>query len=209
MTINELLQQTFNATEEQVSAFLEAMKNNKIFTTSEENMDIRFGKMKTQRDSVTEQLTKANATIEELQKANAGNDQLQQTVTAYQAENEKLKAQLNEAMIESEAKVSLLAEGVRDIDYAMFKLKATGQLEMGEDGKVKDLAGKIDALKTQIPDQFAGSGKKTYQENKLPEHNDEGEGITKESLLKKPYAERMRIYTENPEAYKSAMNSEQ
>lgn len=209
MTINELLQQTFSATEEQVSAFLEAMKNNKIFTTSEENMDIRFGKMKTQRDSVTEQLTKANATIEELQKANAGNDQLQQTVTAYQAENEKLKAQLNEAMIESEAKVSLLAEGVRDIDYAMFKLKTTGQLEMGEDGKVKDLAGKIDVLKTQIPDQFTGSGKKTYQENKLPEHNDEGEGITKESLLKKPYAERMRIYTENPEAYKTAMSSEQ
>ena len=67
MTINELLQQAFNATEEQVASFLETMKANKIFTASEENMDIRFGKMKTQRDSVTEQLTKANATIEELQ----------------------------------------------------------------------------------------------------------------------------------------------
>lgn len=207
MTINELLQQAFNATEEQVTAFLEAMKTNKIFTTSEENMDIRFGKMKTQRDSVTEQLTKANATIEELQKANAGNEQLQQTVTAYQAENEKLKAQLNDALIESEAKVELLASGVKDIKYAMFCLKENGPLEMGEDGKVKDLAGKIDALKTQIPDHFTGNGKRTYQENKLPEHQDGGEGITRDSLLKKTYAERVKIFEENPEAYKTAMNS--
>lgn len=182
MTINELLQQAFNATEEQVTAFLEAMKTNKIFTTSEENMDIRFGKMKTQRDSVTEQLTKANATIEELQKANAGNEQLQQTVTAYQAENEKLKARLNDALIESEVKVALLAENVRDIEYATYKLKAAGSLEMGEDGKVKDLSAKIDALKTQIPDHFTGNGKRTYQEKKLPENQDNHDAPEPKSL---------------------------
>lgn len=168
MTINELLQQTFNATEDQVSAFLEAMKTNKIFTTSEENMDIRFGKMKTQRDSVTEQLAKANATIEELQKANTGNEQLQQTVANFQAENAQLKERLQEALIESDAKVELLAAGAKDIKYAMFCLKENGPLEIGEDGKVKDLASKVDALKTKIPDHFA-SGKKTYQEKKLPE----------------------------------------
>lgn len=167
MTIIELLQKMFNATEEQAAAFAEEMKNNKIFTSTEENIDIRYGKLKTQNEGVTEQLNKANATIAELQKATKGNADLQQTITTYQAENEKLKAQLQEAQIESEAKVALLAEGVKDIDYAMFKLKAKGELLMGDDGKIKDLGDKIAALKTQLPDQFP-SGKKTYQEFKLP-----------------------------------------
>ncbi len=190
MTINELLQQAFNATEEQVTSFLESMKANKIFTASEENMDIRFGKMKTQRDSVTEQLTKANATIEELQKANAGSEQDKQTIAALQAESEKWKTVANNALIESEVKVELLASGVKDIKYAMFCLKENGPLEMGEDGKVKDLAGKIDALKTQIPDHFTGSGKKTYQENKLPEqqnNHDEPEPKSLAEALQQKY----------------------
>lgn len=168
MTIIELLQQMFNATEEQATAFTEAMKTNKIFTASEENMDIRYGKLKTQHEGVSEQLNKANATIAELQKATKGNADLQQTITTYQAENEKLKAQLQEAQIESEAKVALLAEGVKDIDYAMFKLKAKGELTMGEDGKVKDLGDKIAALKTQLPDQFPTKGQKNIIENRLP-----------------------------------------
>ena len=168
MTILELLQKVFNATEEQAADFMEQMKSNKIYTASEENMDIRFGKLKTQHAGVQEQLTKANATIEELQKANAGNAELQKTVTAYQTENEQLKAKLEKAMIESDAKVALLAAGAKDIDYAMFKLMEKGEMIRGEDGKVKDLDDKIAALKNQKPDQFHGGSKKIYQEFKLP-----------------------------------------
>lgn len=168
MTILELLQKMFNATEDQTNAFMEQMKANKIYTSSEENMDIRYGKLKTQHAGVQEQLTKANATIEELQKANAGNEALQQTVTAYQTENEQLKAKLQKAMIESDAKVALLAAGAKDIGYAMFKLQEKGEMIMGDDGKVKDLDDKIDALKTQLPEHFANGSKKIYQEFKLP-----------------------------------------
>lgn len=181
MTINELLQQTFNASEEQVTAFLEAMKTNKIFTTSEENMDIRFGKEKAKSASFEEQLKKANATIEELQKANTGNEQLQQTVANFQAENTKLKEQLQEALIESDAKVELLAAGAKDIKYAMFCLKENGPLEIGEDGKVKDLASKVDALKTKIPDHFT-SGKRSYEEKKLPEEQSDDRGSEPKDL---------------------------
>ncbi len=207
MTILELLQKMFNATEDQTNAFMEQMKANKIYTSSEENMDIRYGKLKTQHAGVQEQLTKANATIEELQKANAGNAELQQTVTTYQTENEQLKAKLEKAMIESDAKVALLAAGAKDIEYAMFKLMAKGEMVRGEDGKVKDLTEKIDALKTQLPDQFPSS-KKIYQEFKLPNTADTGDALTRESVLKKPYAERMKLYSEDPEAYREIMSKE-
>jgi hypothetical protein len=78
---------------------------------------------------------------------------------------------------------------------------------MGEDGKVKGLDEKVDALKTQLPGQFASDGKKVYMENKLPTDTENNNGITRENLLKKPYAERMKIYNENPEAYKAAMGN--
>lgn len=209
MTLIELLKQVFNASDEQIASITDGMKTNKIFTTSEENMDIRHGKLKDQHAATAKQLEDANALIEDLKKNNKGNEALQQKVTAYETENEKLKAQLLEAQIDGEVQVKLLSAGVKpdDIDYVMFKLKAKGALEMGEDGKVKGLDEKVDALKTQLPGQFATDGKKVYMENKLPTDSENNNGITRENLLKKPYAERMKIYSENPEAYKAAMGN--
>ena len=176
MTIIELLQKIFNATEEQTNSFTEGMKANKIFTTSEENMDIRYGKLNEKHTATTKQLEDANALIEDLRKNNKGNEDLQQKVTAYEAENEKLKAQLLKVEIAAEAKVELLAAGAKpdDLDYIMFKMEADSPLEKGEDGKIKGLADKIAAIKTQRPDSFNSDGKKVYIENKLPGNNGGG-----------------------------------
>lgn len=210
MTIAEILKAK-GISDELVQAVLDDMKTNNIFTASEENLDVRYGKLKTQNDSTNQQLTEANNLIAELKKNNKGNEELQQKVSAYETEIATLRAQLEETQIDADMHVALLAEGVKpdDIDYVMFKLKAKGKLERGEDGKIKDMDDKIAALKTQLPSQFAGESKKQILENKLPNDPDSNnhDGITRETLLKKPYAERMRIYNENPEAYKSAMNN--
>jgi len=204
MNIIELLQEIFNATEEQTASFTNAMKENKIFTSSEENMDIRYGKLKTQHEGLTQQHNEALALIEEMKKSTKGNEDLQQKLTAFATDNEKLKAKLNEALIEGETKVRLLAEGVKpdDIDYVMFKLKAKGELEMGEDGKVKGLDDKVAALKTQLPNQFTSATKKNILENKLPTGGEPGgSGITKEDFAKMGYNERLKVYQEQPETY--------
>ena len=208
MTIIELLQQMFNATEEQSNAFTNAMKENKIFTSSEENMDIRYNKLKTQHEGLTQQHNEALTLIEDMKKSTKGNEDLQQKLTAFGAENEKLKAQLNEAMIEGETKVRLLAEGVKpdDIDYVMFKLKAKGELEMDEDGKVKGLDDKVAALKTQLPNQFTAAAKKNILENKLPTGGEPGgSGVTKEEFAKMGYNSRVALRQENPELYDQMM----
>ena len=210
MTIAEILKAK-GISDEVAQAVLDEMKTHKIFTASEENLDVRYGKLKTQHDSVNQQLTEANALIAEMKKSTKGQEDLQQKVTAYETQIATLQAQLEETQIDADVHVALLSEGVKpdDIDYVMFKLKAKGKLERGEDGKVKDMTDKIAALKTQLPAQFTGDKKKNILENKLPTDpdNNHGDGITREGLLKKSYAERMRIYNENPEAYKTAMNN--
>ena len=208
MNLTEILNAQ-GITEEVANAILAAMRENKIFTASEENLDIRYGKLKTDHEGVKQQLGQANATIEDMKKLTKNQEEAQQKLTAYEQQMAQLQAQLEQTQIDADVQVELLAAGVKpdDIDYVMFKLKAKGALERGEDGKIKGMDDKIAALKTQLPAQFTGEKRKNILENKLPTDTEGGEGITKESLLKKPYAERMKLFTENPEAYKNAMNN--
>lgn len=207
MTIAEILKAR-GIDDNAAKEILEDMKTNKIFTASEENLDIRYGKLKTDHEGVTKQLGEANTLIEELKKSNKGNEGLQQKVSAYEQQIEQLQEQLKETQLDAEINVGLLAAGVKpdDIDYVTFKLKAKGEIELDETGKIKGWEDKLAALKTQLPAQFEASGSKKYEEHKLPNDPDGGDVLSKDSLLKKPYAERMKIYSENPEAYKTAMN---
>ena len=207
MTLIEILKAK-GISEEVIKAVQDDMKTNNIFTASEENLDVRYGKLKTQHESANEELKKANNLIAELKKSTEGQGDLQQKVAAYEQQIATLQAEKKQAQIDSEVNVALLAAGVKpdDIDYVTFKLKAKGELELDEHGKIKGMDDKIAALKTQLPAQFSAESKKIVLENKLPTGDGSGDGITKEALLKKPYAERMKIYTENPEVYKTAMN---
>jgi hypothetical protein len=204
MTLNEILKAN-GVNDEAISAIAAAMKENKIYTASEENLDIRYGKLKTQHDGVNQQLTEANALIEELKKSNKGNDGLQQKVTDYETKVQQLQAELEQTKLDAAIKVELLANKAVDVDYLTFKLKNKGEaLTLDENGKIKDWDDKLAALKTQFPNQFEASGKKTVVENRLP-GNDEESTLTKSDILKKPYAERAKLFEENPEGFRAAM----
>lgn len=183
MTLNEILKAK-GLDDATIKAVLDEMKANKVYTASEENLDIRYGKLKSDHEGVTKQLGEANTLIEDLKKSNKGNEALQQKVTDYEQQIQALQAQLKQTQIDSEANVALLAAGVKpdDIDYVMFKLKAKGDLELGEDGKIKGMDDKILALKTQLPAQFVNSGNKKYEENKLPENKENGGAAEPKSL---------------------------
>ena len=204
MTISEILKAK-GVADDVINGVLADMKANKVYTASEENLDIRYGKLKTDHESATKQLGEANALIEELKKSNKGNEGLQQRVADYEAQVQQLQQELEDAKIDAAIKVGLLSEKALDVDYLTFKLKNKGEaLTLGEDGKIKGWEDKIAALKTQCPAQFEGTGKKTIVENKLP-NQDEEATMTKSEILKKPYAERQKIFEENPEAFRAAM----
>jgi len=192
-----------------IKAVQEDMKTNKIFTASEENLDIRYKKLKDEHDTIIKERDEGKTLIETLQKSNKGNEDLQKQVTDYQSKMEQLQAELQQTKIDSAINVGLLAAGVKpdDVDYVTFKLKAKGEIELDDQGNIKGWDDKVAGLKTQFPANFTSASSKKYEEHKLENGDSSGDAITRESLLKKPYAERMKIYNENPEAYKNAMNS--
>lgn len=204
-TINEILTAR-GLNETTVGNILNDLKENKLFFTSEENMDIRHGKLKAQYEGQGKQLEEALATIETLKKSTKGQEDAQKQIAEHEAREKALLEELEKTKVLSEARFALKDAGALDVDYLLFKLQEKGELALDEHGKLKDWDDKLAGLKTQLPTQFESkSGKKNIVENKLPGENGGGDAVTRESLLKMPYAERMKVYTENPEAYKAAM----
>jgi hypothetical protein len=205
MTLQEIMKAK-GVDNDLIQAIMDDMKANKVYTASEENLDIRHSKLKTQHESVSKQLEEANALIETMKKETKGQEGLQTKITDYENRIHQLEAELQTAKLEAEIKVGLLAEKVVDVDYVTFKLKEKGELALDENGKIKGWEDKVAALKTQLPNQFETSSKKEYVEKKLPDHQQEGGGMTKGDFLRKSYAERAAFAAENPDAYKSIIN---
>ena len=207
MTIAEILKAN-GVDDNAAKAILDAMKENKIYTASEENLDIRYGKLKGDHEGVTKQLAEANSLIEELKKSNKGNEGLQEKVAAYETQVQQLQAELEQTRIDAAVKVGLLDSKALDVDYLTFKLKAKGDaLTLDENGKIRGWDDKLAALKTQFPQQFESSGKKTIIENRLPDQEEHGT-LTRSEILKMPYAERVKTFEENQEGFRAAMAAE-
>lgn len=204
MTLQEVLKAQ-NLTDEQVKAILDAMKENKIYTASEENLDVRYRKLKTDHDAMVVKDTESQKLIADLQKATKGQEAVQNKISEYEATIQKQQKELQEAKTESALKISLLSAGAKatDIDYLIYKMNhdSDWKPELGEDGQVKGLDDKVKGLKTQFPSQFESSTQKKIEEKKLdkPEQKDT---ITKEDFNKMGYQARNKLFNENPELYK-------
>jgi hypothetical protein len=173
-------------------------------------------KLNTLLSGKTTELGKANDLIEQLKKGTKGNEDLQGKINTYETETiPNLQNQLQETRIKAAIKVALLSEKALDVDYLTYQLEKklkeqNKSLELDENDNIKGWEDLRSDLKTQFPTQFengTGNAKgQVIEPNKLPDTN-KGNGFTKAELLKKPYAERQKLYDENPEAYKQIMNS--
>lgn len=165
-----------------IQAVQEDMKANKVFTASEENLDIRYGKLKTDHEGKLKELDEANGLIAELKKSNKGNEGLQAKITEYEQQVQQLQEQLQQTKLEAEIKVQLLEAKATDVDYLTFKLKEKGEITLDESGKIKGWDDKLAGLKTQFPNQFEANGKVNILENKLPENKEHGNNNEPKSL---------------------------
>lgn len=153
--MEELLKE-LGYTDEQIKAILEGMKNKKIFTTAEENADIRMSKLQEDFTTKDNELTKANELIEQLQKGTKGNEELQTKITTYETEIAEMKEQQHEKDVESALKFELLKNKAKadDIDYLIFKIKSDKdkKLEVDEKGNLKDF--KMEDFKKEFKNNF-------------------------------------------------------
>ena len=164
-------------------------------------------------DALNEQLTgkqteldTANGLIADLKKASKGNEELQGKITAYEGQVADLQAQLAETKLKSAIKVALLSEKAVDVDYLTFKLneklKEKGEtLKLDENDNIKGWDTQLAGLKTQFPTMFESSTKKIIEQNKLPDNQDNGTGLTQEQFNKMGYQSRLKLKQEQPDVY--------
>ena len=103
MTFTEILKAQ-NLTDEQIVKISTEMKSNKIFLASEENLDVRYSKLKLESEQNEQELEKSKALINELQKGNKGNEELQAKVKGYETEIANLKKANEQQRVESALK---------------------------------------------------------------------------------------------------------
>ena len=152
MTLQEILKSQ-GLSEEQIQKIVGEMKQNKIFTASEENLDIRYGKLKGDFDNLTKQHGESTALIEQMKKDNAGNEAMQGKITEYEGKIATLEKELQQTRVDSALKVALLEAKVLDVDYLTFKLKEKGEkMELDEQGNPKHEATYVVNSKNQLVD---------------------------------------------------------
>ena len=169
----------------------------------------KYDALQAQFDGKVGELNTANGLIDELKKGTKGNEELQGKITAYETQVQQLNEQLQETKIKSAIKVALLSEKALDVDYLTYKLESklkedNKKIELDDNDNIKGWNDMLSGLKTQFPTQFETSTSKKIEEHKL-EQSDGKTTYTKGDILKKSYAERMKIYEENPDAYNEIM----
>ncbi|WP_423215859.1 phage scaffolding protein [Streptococcus equinus] len=100
------------------------------------------------------QLNEANATLATLKKNNKDNEELQSELKSYKERVETLEQEAKDNARKQTIKDALTAAKGTDVDYLMFKL---GDLEVDDEGNVKDLENKIKDLKASLPTFFEQS----------------------------------------------------
>lgn len=115
MTLEEILKaQGFS--DEQITAIIGAMKENKIYTTNEENIDIRYEKLKVERDDLKGKLETAETTIADLKDANKDNETLQATIKTHEGTIATMKTEY-ETKIKSMTVQSAIRSKLTDAKY--------------------------------------------------------------------------------------------
>jgi hypothetical protein len=203
MTLKEILKAK-GVADDVIESIMGDMKTHKIFTASEENLDIRFGKLKADHDALVQKDTESQKLIADLQSATKGQEDVQKQIAEYQAQIAKQDEELKQAKIESAMKIGLLSAGAKasDIDYLLYKMNhdSDWKPELDDNGQVKGLDDKVKGLKTQFPVQFEASSSKKIDEKKLDKPDDK-QTVTKDDFKKMGYQSRLKLFNENPELY--------
>ena len=207
MNFTEILKAQ-NLTDEQIVKISAEMKSNKIYLASEENLDVRYNKLKLESEQANQELAKSQALITELQKGNKGNEELQAKVKGYEDEIASLKKANETQRVESALDRVLLEANVQDVDYVKYKIKEKGtELKLDEQGNLTGVKDMLDALKVQLPNQFSNTTQQ-IKEFKLPQNeNPNDKGISKEQFNKMSYQERLKLFNENKEAFNELTKS--
>ena len=192
MDLKEILASQ-SLSEEQITAIETAMKENKIYTSAEENIDIRYNKLKEEKQAQDNEFQKAQELIKQLQDSAKGNEEIQNKIKEYEAQIEQLQTDAAKAKLDYAIKAGLLERNVNpdSIDFLLFKINQDNkELKLDENDKLQGID--FDELKTKYVSHFkaedSNAGKK-LDPNSLPqggEPNNEPKSLA--DALKQKYS---------------------
>lgn len=206
MEFKELLKAQ-SLTDEQINNITAKMKEEKIYTTSLENADERYTKLKSQKADLDEQIKTANTTITELKKNNKDNEALQKTIQDHETTIENLKKEsaqkdfnyaLDSALKDNKCKNAKALKALLDLENIKFN-----------EGKLEGLEGQLNALKESDGYLFDTSNPTPGNTGGPGNHPRVGGGagvVTKADILKMPYSKRVEFYNNNKEEFNRLMN---
>ncbi|MCL4882650.1 phage scaffolding protein [Streptococcus suis] len=133
-------------------------------------------------DEAESKLKEANSTLDTLKKSNKDNEELQKELKTYKEKVSQLEADAKETAKKQSIKDALVNAKATDVDYLMYKL---GDVELAEDGSIKDLDNKIKDLQTNHPTFF-----------QVTEQEQPGNGFKFLGGVDLPSGQRSTIYTQ-------------
>jgi hypothetical protein len=202
MTLAEILKSQ-GLNDDQIQAITGEMKKNKIFTASEENLDIRYSKLKGDHDTLTAQHKEVTALLEQAKAGTKDNEALQGKFADAEQKIARLQKERDEARLDAAMDRALMKAGAKasDFDYLKFQWRKKGEISLDDNGEVKGVEDAVAAMKTQFPGQFATAKGVKVEENPLPSGNNNNSGVTQEQFDRMGYQSRLKLKQEQPEVY--------
>ena len=142
MTIQEIFAKYLD--EEKSNELLKELKQNNLHFANEENLDIRYGKLKDDMEAKNKLYEEAQKHIEELSKGVKNGEELKAKQSEYEHRIAELENELKQTKINSELKQALSEANATDIDYAIYKISnrlksEDKELELDNNGKIKGI----------------------------------------------------------------------
>lgn len=164
MTIQEILKaQGLN--DEQINKITTSMKENKIYTTSLENVDERYNKLKTQKTELEAQISERDKQLKDLSKNNKDNEELTKQLEQLQLSNKKTKEDYENkiASIQFDYALEGALTGAKCKNNKALKALLNLDEVKYQDGKLEGLDTQLEGLKKEASylfeaEQQGGSG---------------------------------------------------
>lgn len=168
-------------TDVQIRAIIDGMRNKKIFTSNEENIDTRYQKLKEQSEAKEKELTTANELVKALQESAKSNniEDMKSKISNYEKTIEQLQEENKKEKIKNQLSLALKDAKAIDEEYIAFKigqqLKAEQkELELDENGKIKGINDLIEAQKKAEPNFFTSEAKKEVEVKEIGKGQEQG-----------------------------------
>lgn len=144
MTFEEMLK-SLELEEDKIAAIKKGMADNKIYTTAEENIDERYSKLKTQKETLENEVQTKDSLINDLKNDTQANETLQTKITEYETQLEELKTQSAAQAKQAAVDLTLVKAGARN-PKAVNALLKLDDVEVTDAG-IKGLDEQLTALK--------------------------------------------------------------